>query len=418
MKHVHPCRIPVAPLLAALFVTGCGGDLKEPSDATVKALAVPAAAGSRSPNLASGPDGRLLLSWIEPAGDEHALVYAALSDGQWSTPREVARGDNWFVNWADFPSVVPLSSDLLAAHWLVSQPAGGYAYDVFFSMSLDGGGSWSVPMRPHRDGTATEHGFVTIYPHADGAGLVWLDGRKMAQESSPGEALNGMTLRGAVIGPDLKLRHEQEIDGRTCDCCQTDVVNTASGAVAVYRDRSALELRDIYIARAAADGWQPARPIAHDQWNIAACPVNGPTISAKGDQLAVAWFTAANDKPIVRLATSTDAGESFSAPIDIATGQVFGRVGVAMLPDGAIAVSWLSKTDEQKGVIRIVRISADGSIGTPLSVRQEGQSISGFTVPQLALADEQLIMAWTTDQDGERQVQSALIPLAALHAAP
>ena len=402
-------------LFVTLLVAACGGPDSEPSNATVQALAVPAAVGGRSPNLAAGADGRLLLSWIEPAADGHALVYAELSDGRWSQAKEVASGDNWFVNWADFPSVVPLSSGLLAAHWLVSQPAGGYAYDVLFSISTDDGGNWTEPLRPHRDGTATEHGFVSIYPHAEGAGLVWLDGRNTAQAPISATAPNGMTLRAAVIGPDLTLRHEQVVDGLICDCCQTDVAVTAAGPVGVYRDRSAEEVRDIYVTRSVNDDWRAGQPIAHDQWNIAACPVNGPAISASGDALAVAWFTAAADTPVVRLAFSDDAGASFSTPVDIATGRVFGRVGIALLPGGAAAVSWLGKTSDQHAQLKIVAVSAEGTLGKPVVVGR-GDTISGFTVPQLVLHDDRLVMAWTATVDDANLVRSARIALSALGA--
>jgi hypothetical protein len=164
----------------------------------------------------------------------------------WGNARTVARGEHWFVNWADFPSVVPISPALWAAHWLVSQPAGGYAYDVSVALSADSGQSWSEPVMPHRDGTATEHGFVTLYPRDAGVGLVWLDGRNMVDESGDDIAASGMTLRSATLSPDLMLSGELLVDGLACDCCQTDVALTSEGPVAIYRDRTAGEIRDIY----------------------------------------------------------------------------------------------------------------------------------------------------------------------------
>jgi len=407
MRYKSSLVIPVALLL---LPAACGDKQTAPSPGPVQSLAVPASAGSRSPNLAEGPDGTLLLSWMEPAGDGHALFYSEFSGAAWSAPLEVARGANWFVNWADFPSVVPVSAHLFAAHWLVSQPAGGYAYDVFVSLSGDRGATWSAPQRPHRDGTPTEHGFVSIYPHADGAGMIWLDGRKTAEKPPHAGEIMGMTLRSAVIRPDLTIQDEQEVDGLICDCCQTDVGITAAGPVAVYRDRTAGEVRDIFVSRASGKDWDEGRPIARDQWNIAACPVNGPTISASGQDLAVAWFTATGGKPVVRLAFSGDAGETFFAPIDIAVGNVFGRVGVATLSPGTAIVSWLGKTGERQAEISVARVTADGIVGTPV-ILAKGQTISGFSVPQIVLVNGQLLMAWTADTEGESRVQSALIPL-------
>ena len=85
-----------------------------------------------------------------------------------------------------------------------------------------------------------------------------------------------MTLRSTVIGDDGSLEREILVDNRVCDCCQTDVALTNGVPVAVYRNRSEEEIRDIFVTRATDDGWQPGIPIADDGWQISACPVNGP----------------------------------------------------------------------------------------------------------------------------------------------
>src|SRR5512134_3353406 len=146
-------------------------------------LEAPAAEGSGEPNLAVSGDGRVLLSWIEPAGEEgHRLRYAARTKGgAWSGPQTIAKGQGWFVNWADFPSVAALPDGTLFAHWLAKSGPGTYAYDVRVSASRDSGKSWSPAVVPHRDGTQAEHGFVSMTPWSTQAiGLVWLDGRKTA----------------------------------------------------------------------------------------------------------------------------------------------------------------------------------------------------------------------------------------------
>jgi hypothetical protein len=115
--------------------------------------ASPAPPGSTLPNLSTAPDGRVFLSWVEPAGTgRHALNFAMLADDSWSPARTVAEGENWFVNWADFPSVVPLADGRLAAHWLAKSGTDTYAYDIQVSMSTDEGTTWSTPITPHRDG--------------------------------------------------------------------------------------------------------------------------------------------------------------------------------------------------------------------------------------------------------------------------
>jgi hypothetical protein len=374
---------------------------------------VPAAPGSKSPNLAAGPDGTVVLSWLEPDDAGHRLRYSILEGETWSAPRTVTHGEDLFVNWADFPSVVPISDSFWAAHWLVLQPAGGYAYDVRFAISPDRGVTWSEPVMPHNDGTATEHGFVTLYPQSSGIGLIWLDGRNMANDWSPDAPLQGMTLRTASYSDDLAVTHESQIDALVCDCCQTDVAMTNKGPAAVYRDRTPEETRDISIARVVGGEWQAGRPVANDGWTIEGCPVNGPVIDADGDQLAVAWFTAANDEPKVRMARSGDAGESFSAPIDVTDGEIFGRAGIAMLADGDVAVSWLCRASNDSAKVCLRRVSQDNRLG-PVQIASGEQDVSPLSVPQLARSGEFVVAAWTVRGNAGTTVDSSRMAIASL----
>jgi hypothetical protein len=395
------------PVLAAIVAIG---GLPEADAAEAgERLAVPAAAGSLGPNLAAGPDGELVLSWMEPVEGGHRLVWSRL-DGGWSPPTAVARGDDWFVNWADFPSVVPLTDGLWAAHWLVSQPAGGYAYDVYLSVSTDSGLSWSEPIIPHRDGTPSEHGFVSLFAHPSGFGALWLDGRKTIGEFAPEDvAATGMTLRAATFTSALAVGGEAEVDGLVCDCCQTDAAVAASGPVAVYRDRSGVEVRDISVARLRDGAWEAGRALGGEGWELHGCPVNGPAIDARGNDVAVAWFTASSGEPRVRVARSHDSGDSFGSPVDVAIADNYGRVQVAMLEDGGLAVSWLCKRAESAAALCLRRVP-EGEPPGPVRVLGGDGSIPPLSVPQLARQGDMLVAAWTAREDGTTRIASARLP--------
>ena len=403
-------------LFALLTCQACTDE----SSVAIQELPVPAASGSAEPNLAAGLDGTVLLSWLEPAGDEHALRFAALADSGWSEPLTVAQSDNWFINWADFPSVVPLANGLWAAHWLHKTPGSVYSYDVQVAVSRDQGLSWSESRTPHTDGTHTEHGFASLFPVADGLGAVWLDGRKTAgaDHSDPaahdtGSPDSGMTLRSAVMSGDLQLLADQEIDPLVCDCCQTDVALSSTGPLLVYRDRSPDEIRDIYISRHLDGTWQEGEPVAVDGWKIGGCPVNGPAIAARGELVVVAWFTAANGTSRVKVAFSTNAGESFSEPVLVDSSKVLGRVGVSLLPDGDAAISWLKNISNGRAEIRLQRIKPDGTSGTMTVVAETAAArISGF--PQLLATEGALLLAWTDITESVKSVRSARIAFDAL----
>ena len=389
------------------------GESSEPKSPNLAVLLVPAGPGSSSPNLAVGPDGSVVLSWLEADGAGHALKYATLDGNGWANAQTIAKGDNWFVNWADFPSVVPISETLWAAHWLVSQPAGGYAYDVFVALSADSGQSWSEPMTPHRDGTATEHGFVTLYPNDTGVGLVWLDGRNMANEQSDDVGVSGMTLRAASLSPDLVLSSEAKIDGLICDCCQTDVARTSDGPVAIYRDRTSDGIRDNYVSRYVDNHWQEGKPMGNDNWNIPGCPVNGPVIEADENSVVAAWFTAAHDIPRIRTGFSEDSAKSFLAPIDVVSKETIGRVGLAILPSGDVAVSWLRKASVDSAEVCVRRVSADGDLG-PVVIVSRGDDVPRFSVPRMVRAGDELIFAWTRRIQKASHVITASVPISTL----
>ena len=375
------------------------------------ALEIPAGIGAIGPRISGSPEVGLVLSWMEQDQAGAALHFSRYSDGRWSTPGTVATGVDMFVNWADMPSVQPMGGNRLAAHWLEMSADLTYSYDVVFVQSDDGGRTWSEPLRPHDDGTPTEHGFVSMFVDDGGTGLIWLDGRMTGNAAAGDPKATGMTLRAASVDPDSTIRNEQLVDELICDCCQTDIAVAASGAVAVYRDRSAGEIRDIAVTRRIDGRWQPGTLVVADNWEIPGCPVNGPSIVAHGDFVAVAWFTGAGGRPVVKLAMSSDSGVTFSAPIEVAAGKVQGRVGLAYLGDGDVAVSWLQSGDSGAHPVHVRRYSADGAPGP---VRLVAQNANAFSFPQIALSGNHLVFVWTETRGSMTSLHGAQVPAAAL----
>ncbi len=207
------------------------------------------------------------------------MKFAERTASGWTTPRTVASGTNWFVNWADVPSVLRLDDGTLAAHWLQKSGPGTYAYDVKLSSSKDDGKTWSAPFQPHSDGTKTEHGFASLVQMpGSGLGLVWLDGRAMG-EGEHADHSGDMSVRFAAFDKNWKQTAEMVIDGRVCECCPTAMAVTSEGAIAAFRNRSDTEVRDIHVAidqRQVDDAdtcarGQLANQCLPGQWPVAQC---------------------------------------------------------------------------------------------------------------------------------------------------
>jgi hypothetical protein len=115
---------PWAAVLGLLcLLAGCQHRADDAWSESPQAVAAPVAAGSRYPNLASGPESTAVMSWLSPTkGGAYELLHATWTGSGWTPPVTVSTGADWFVNWADFASVVPAGGDLWAAHWLQQRP--------------------------------------------------------------------------------------------------------------------------------------------------------------------------------------------------------------------------------------------------------------------------------------------------------
>ena len=388
-------------LIALGFIAGLSAcDRAEPvalGDPVRLSLPTDAASG---PRLSERPDGGLVLSWMASVDDGHVLRFASIVSGHLGEPLDATVEDRMFVNWADLPSVLQVNGAHWLAHWLQYNADKTYSYDVVVSQSFDSGVTWSDPVKVHSDGTPTEHGFVSMYRAPEGVALLWLDGR-----STPDAPL---TLRSAVVTSAGEVAGEQLVDDSVCDCCQTDIAVSSRGPVAVYRDRTVGEIRDIYITRRVNGLWTPGTPIFPDDWNIAGCPVNGPSIVARDDNVAVAWFAAANDTPIVRVLLSADGGQTFGEPIEISTGRVSGYVGLTFIDGRNLAVSWVGRNGSGGNLLQVRSLSMTGKLGGVLPV---GEITQVRVFPQLGFQDGHLFLFWTDQVDGDRELRGARVPV-------
>ena len=351
-----------------------------------------------------------MLSWVEKDADRATLKYSERTAAGWSAARVVASGTDWFVNWADVPSVMRLADGTLAAHWLQKSGPDTYAYDVRLSYSTDDGKTWSPSFTPHSDGTKTEHGFASLFqmPGA-GLGLVWLDGRAMkpdAGHGGHGAATGTMSLRFAAYGRDWKQSVEAPLDVRVCECCPTSAAVTADGPIVAFRNRSEAEVRDIHVTRLENGTWTEPVPVHDDGWKIAGCPVNGPTLSARGRDVALAWFTGKDEQGRAFLSFSKDAGRTFGAPIRLDGGGTLGRVDVELMPDGAAVATWIESADGRTQFVAS-RVTPAGARSSPLTVSgMAGTRASGY--PRVAWHGDELVFAWIEVVDGRTSVQTAV----------
>ncbi len=409
---------------------------------SMRTISSPAVSNSGEPQLTVSDRG-VLLSWIEHAGPKTTLRFAERTPTGWTESRAVASGEDWSVNAIDVPSVLRLADGTLAAHWLQKSGSGMHANEVRLSYSKDEGRTWAPSFTPHGDGSQKERLFASLLqmPGA-GLGLIWLEGSTMqavtgnderiahnhptgadhahqqpsAQQGHEGHegrgAMSGsgtMTLRFASFDTASKQTAEIPIDLRVCECCSTVAVATSEGVLAAYRDRSDDEVRDIYVSRFTRGQWSEPAVVHADNWRIPACPINGPALSARGRNVAIAWYTVKQDQGHSYLAFSRDAGRSFGQPIRLDDGASLGRVDVEMLPDDSALATWIEVVDG-RSQFRARRVAMDGAGSTPVTVARLAGGRAGGS-PRVARHGDELVFAWTESAGGVLRLRTAVARL-------
>ena len=146
--------------------------------------------------------------------------------------------------------------------------------------------------------------------------------------------------------------------------------------------------------------WLVPKTIHNDNWQIKGCPVNGPGISAIGNNLAVAWFSMQAKKGEVKVIFSKDGGETFGKPIRVDEGNSIGRVDVEMIDPATAFVSWM-----EGGSIKAAKVHTNGTKENSILIAPSSDKrSSGF--PQMTIMNDKVIFAWTDDKSKSIKVAS------------
>ncbi|MAO86606.1 MAG: hypothetical protein CMF86_00685 [Candidatus Marinimicrobia bacterium] len=351
------------------------------------------AQGSAYPNICQTENGFIMI-WYE--GDNHIVMSEYTAEG-WTPKDTIVSNEHFFKNWADLPQIYHAGGDTLAVSWLMMSGEGTYDYDVQVAMSIDRGKTWSEPVVPHQDSIKGEHGFVSFYNFGKETGLIWLDARNM-MDGDHDNGSSAMRLYVSTINTTGDLGLEVMVDNMVCECCPTAAVNTSVGPLVAYRDRSHDETRNIQMA--FTNGAQVPYTLHDDGWVVPGCPVNGPAMSAAGNNVAIAWYTAPDNNPQVNVAFSNDAGRTFGKPLRLDEGSAIGRTDLLWLDKETVLVSWLEEGDESGNLELMIVHASSGKTNTLESFSISSGRGSGY--PKLALIEGFVFVTWTEPgEDGK-----------------
>jgi hypothetical protein len=352
----------------------------------LESVSNPSSPGSLQASWSSTPDGGLLLSWIETQQDKsYTLKYAVRHSAQWSEARTIAAHRPFFRHPAELPEVIALSDGTLVSHWVEAPHEGGDAEFSYVSTSHDGL-KWSTPVLIHKDRSLVQHGLASIAATGEReASIVWLEA--LRGEDAP------VALKRTVVDADGRVVKEEALDPDVCACCPTSVVRTPRGMLVAYRGHTSEDIRDISVLRFENGRWSSPKNVFPDKWKLNACPTNAAAVAARGDQVAIAWYTGAQNSPRVQVVFSSDGGSTLSKPFLVSTGRAFGYTSTALDAQGGALVSWLEQSGDGARIL-LREISNAGLAGPITQLAQGSRKSLGY--PRILRVGNDTWVAWTS----------------------
>jgi hypothetical protein len=264
-----------------------------------------------------------------------------------------------------------------------------------------------VTDKPATDKSYSGFASLAVAPNGD-VYAVWLDGRDNTSSSSG--TFNVYLARSTDRG--VTFHHNVKVATLACPCCRPSVAIAADGTVYVaYRHVYNDNERDIAVATSTDHGEHFAAPVrvADDRWKLFGCPESGPVTAVQGNKLIVAWYTATGEHPGIRIAASQDGGQTFSKEISVSKGiENANHPYLSMADDGTIALVFSGRRATKGGdwnslTPYALRIDTKGRVSSTTTVPADA---SGERYPTASLSpDGDIYVVWS----GSDTAQASLV---------
>lgn len=277
------------------------------------------------------------------------------------------------------------------------QSAKRFASSVLYTQSFDEGETWTEPELIHSDTNPdNSHAFATATLLSNGqVGAVWLDGRNHLEHS---QLYFAQTQGREGFGEDKR------IGGPGCQCCKLYLyVDDDQILHLVYRSLTRDNIRDIAHITSDDNGtnFSSSALVSRDNWQIMACPHNGPAITQTDGSLFAIWYTMGGEEGLY-YAKSGDGGQVFSSRKRLTLRAK--HPYIASLGDKAIAV-WDEVFKESGKVYRRVKMSRISNEGAVVETQYLSPAGIEASMPYLLEMDNgDVIATWTQSSEEDNEL--------------
>src|SRR5215213_3888684 len=397
-------------LISLALITGCKhvaatrDNPAPPQPIQISAQGIDAA----EPTTAAAADGTFYVTWVNHDAKQADVMLARFNHKaeMQGSPVRVNRQPGVATAWrGDQPGVAVAPDGSVYVLWTPRVEAGEkHGTDIYLSASTDRGQSFVSEVKVNDDKAPNAHGMHSLAVAKDGriyAG--WLDERNVPapKPSSKAEGHHMESNRDLYVAYSTDggrtFSANRKVASDACPCCKTSLAVSVDGTLyAGWRQVLPGNYRHIAVASSTDGGTKFSAPVivSDDRWMLQGCPVSGPSLSVDkaSRSLKVAWYAAGESgAPGVYYAESKDKGHSFSPRELLSQENVRGTPALAAGTQSMIAV-WQSADKVETKMHDI------GTTGSALSVAANAE------LPAGAFANDRLVVAYIAKEKEKRSI--------------
>lgn len=345
-------------------------------------------------------DGTLWLAWM--AGGQISVASSKDGGKNLSAPVQVTKA-KLNLDWgpdARPKIVVDRKGDIVLAFSIFRDKA--FNGQVLTTRSGDGGKSFA-DARPITSNNESQR-FEALGLDADGTVFAaWLDKRNRVPVQAAGKKYDGAGLFFASSGDGGATYTEAQLaTDNTCECCRLGLAFAGPGKpVVIFRNIFEGGVRD-HAVMAFPDLATPGevRRVSTDNWQIAACPHHGPSLSiSPAGTYHATWYTNGKARKGLFYARSQDDGRTFSDPVPIGRADRNPTRPYVLAGPRGTAMVW-KEFDGEKTTVNLMTSLDDGkSWSKPVVISSTGDTSDH---PLLVSDGQRVFLSWMTKADGYR----------------
>lgn len=304
--------------------------------------------------------------------------------------RSVDGGQSWSV-----PVRVNTDADRLSAHhpgenpqmaargnrivvaWTAPPANARRGGPIGMSISDDGGKTWKAAQPSFPDSTGSQT-FMELTFGERALHMVWLERRDRTQSLRYAQSSDGGFTWAAP----------RPLAPSTCDCCWNSLAVSPAGEVsALYRGEQPRDM--MLVTSKNGTAWRQTGSIGGFGWEVRGCPhVGGGLVHDAKALHAIVW-TGKDDRAGLYYLSSTDSGSTWSAPRRMGSEDAK-NADLTRGPNGSLVAVW----DEPRALGSMIQLSRSTDGGVSWSAPERIGEHRDATLPRVAATSKGTAVFW------------------------